>query len=119
MTQPMHIYGPGKFIDVTEDAQRAGCTLPTFLTAAAWNDCVAWDEESDPSQNQVGRLWDVLCLAAISEKEAMASNCQRLAFDIVRVPRGGEEAESLQLLWTYSLERSKPPLAVVMLPDED
>ena len=49
----------GMLIDVTETAREAGITIPTALTAAVWERCVAVPEKAT-CQDEMGRLWDVL-----------------------------------------------------------
>ena len=43
------------------------------LTQAAWEDCVAWDNEQEGAhQDETGRLWDVLYMTVMAIKGANA-----------------------------------------------
>ena len=55
----------GVLIDAGPMARQAGFKWPVALTTATWADCVAWsedDSEQQVPQDQLGRLWDVLCI---------------------------------------------------------
>jgi hypothetical protein len=60
-------------------ATEAGFRWPIALTAAAWADTVAWDEDTEarkPSptgQDETGRLWDVLTMTR--HAEALSRYC--------------------------------------------
>jgi len=63
----------GTLVDVTETAREAGFRLPVAMTAAAWADCVTWsetDNQRQTHQDESGRLWDVLWMAAITARKA-------------------------------------------------
>lgn len=51
-------------VDVTERVAEAGFRVPVAVTAAVWAECVEWPETERGSQDQSGRLWDVLLIAA-------------------------------------------------------
>src|SRR5699024_7951850 len=57
----------GLLIDASPMARECGFVYPLALTRAAWHDCVHWPSvasEDGPDQDEAGRLWDVLQLAA-------------------------------------------------------
>lgn len=61
----------GELVDVSEVAREAGWRWPVALTRAAWAGCV----EVPPGvvgQDEAGRLWDVVYMAAQASKRAMA-----------------------------------------------
>lgn len=94
--EPIHIYtraqaiADGALIDVSQTAYEAGFRLPVALTTAVWADCVAWedtDSKRQTAQDEAGRLWDVVWMAFLAARRATES--QRLAFQVYRIPRGG------------------------------
>jgi len=63
----------GVLIDAGPMAREAGLRWPVALTAAAWEDCVAWseaDSERQVPQDKTGRLWDVLYMGAYAIRTA-------------------------------------------------
>ena len=53
----------GVLVDVTETANEAGFRVPVAMTTAAWADTVEWteaDSKRQTSQDESGRLWDVM-----------------------------------------------------------
>lgn len=88
----------GTLVDVTTTAREAGITHPTVLTREVWADCVAWDEATEnhkpqyTGQDEAGRLWDVLWMAATymrAAKRRGAAGSNRLRFEVLRVPATG------------------------------
>lgn len=80
----------GVLIDVTRTATEAGFRLPVAMTAAAWADCVAWndtDSDRQTHQDQSGRLWDVVWMASWAARQAQDTT--RMPFQFYRVPRDG------------------------------
>ena len=81
----------GVLVDVTDTAKEAGFKLNTCVTSAVWNDCCAWTEDdvqqSRYLQDQSGRIWDVVYMAAIAAREN-TSNSQ-VHYVISRIPRPG------------------------------
>ena len=108
----------GGLIDVSETAREAGFKVPVALTAAAWGDCVAWDEkDAKTCQDEAGRLWDVLNMAA------MAALCNRQAsrvpFSVLRVPRWGARPEPAHLVLHIGPGDEGEPVITIMQPGED
>ena len=59
----------GVLIDVADIAREAGFRVAVAITAQAWADCVAWSEADSlrqVTQDEAGRLWDVLWLAHLA-----------------------------------------------------
>lgn len=85
----------GYLIDVTETAREAGFRFPVALTRAAWEDCVAWNDDDSGRkhwpQDQTGRLWDVLTMTRFYMRGAVRRNpaADRFALQVLRVPREG------------------------------
>lgn len=79
----------GLLIDVSTMAKEAGFRIAVALTADVWADCVEWtdaDSIRQVTQDEAGRLWDVLWMANIAARRAQSD---RVIFELFRVPRGG------------------------------
>jgi hypothetical protein len=72
-----------------ELAAQAGFAVPVALTRAVFEDCVAWATQDTRRtgllQDEIGRLWDVLSMAALAGRRAPNEN--RVRFQLYRVPR--------------------------------
>ncbi len=113
----------GVLIDATEMAKETGFKWPVALTAAAWADCVAWsdaDNKSQAYQDQSGRLWDVLFVAAYAIRTARNAEKQ-LQFDLQCIPRNGRATKSQRLTLKLILGPGDDgqPVITIMLPGED
>lgn len=78
----------GILIDVTQVAKEAGFNFPVALTNTAWIDCVEWTDEDRTRracQNQDGRLWDVVWMAALAARANSNTDC--VVFGLHRVSR--------------------------------
>ncbi|MFI0743429.1 DUF6573 family protein [Streptomyces sp. NPDC021100] len=97
-------------------------SVPVALTAAAWEDCVAWtDADSDRQvpQDEIGRLWDVLSMTrwAIGRNR----NGSRVDVELYRVPRGGRArtARHVRLVAEIGPGDNGEPVLTIRQPDED
>lgn len=113
----------GVLIDAGPMAGEAGFRWPVALTVDAWADCVAWDEsdsERQLHQDQSGRLWDVLFMAAYGAR-ANAERGSELLFELYRVPRDGQatEAELTTLKLMVGPDDDGEPVMTILLPHED
>lgn len=113
----------GVLIDAGPMAREAGFRWPVAVTAAAWEDCVAWsecDSDRQTHQDQSGRLWDVLFMAAYAAR-ANAATGSELRFELYRVPRDGRstEAELTTLKLMVSPDDNAEPVMTILLPNED
>lgn len=106
----------GFLIDVSSKAREAGFRLPVAMTAAAWEDCVAWPEGS-AMQDESGRLWDVVWMAMLGASR----NQQRSEFiyDLLRVPKGRRKAMRTQLKCCIGAGDAGEAVCTIMLPTED
>jgi hypothetical protein len=102
-------------------AVEAGLPDPVMLTAAAWADCVAWDdadtERTGCPQDQDGRLWDVLWMT----RYALAAGSPRV--QLYRVSRGrpyheDEEPELVELRMHAATGHAGRRTLVLALADE-
>ena len=113
----------GVLIDAGPMAREAGFRWPVAVTAGVWADCVAWDDtdsERQTHQDQSGRLWDVLFMAAYAAR-ANADAGSELLFELYRVPRDGQatEAELTTLKLVVGPGDDGKPVMTILLPNED
>lgn len=106
----------GVLVDVSEMAKEAGFKAPVALTAAVWADCVAWPKD-DGTQDESGRLWDVLYLAMFEARRRR--NAQIVPFGLLRVPRGRCKPELIQLVMHIGPGDNAEPVITIMQPGED
>src|SRR5688500_3742609 len=76
--------GAEELVDVSASAAEAGFRVPVAMTRAAWRDCVEWTAQTAATkpvpQDELGRLWDVVWMAAFAARKARGS--QRFAFSL-------------------------------------
>lgn len=107
----------GVLIDVTSTAREAGFKIPVALTAAVYEDCVRWDDEDDPTQDEGGRLWDVLWMAINAARRQPGA--QRVTFTLLRVQRGSDHASTVRLVMHVGPGDDAEPVITIMQPGED
>ena len=113
----------GVLVDAGSMAKTAGFKLPVALTAAVWADCVVWSDDDSLKQvyqDQSGRLWDVLCIAAHAIRTRKDSG-ELLLFQLYRVPCDGQamEAELTSLKLIVGPGDNGEPVMTILLPNED
>ena len=114
----------GVLVDVTATAKEAGFKVPTAVTASVFNECIEWTEEdarqSRTYQDQAGRLWDVLYLAAVQARSLRARRQNQLLYELRVVPRPGHDHPRLRTLKLVIGPGDRAePVATIMLPNED
>lgn len=110
----------GALVDVSNIAKQAGFAIPLALTARVFSECVYWPETEAAIQDESGRLWDVLFMAAAAARRAAALQLQgATAFDMVVVPRGGRSLMPIRLVLLVGPGDTGEPVATIMFPDED
>jgi hypothetical protein len=125
---PIHVYtrakaiADGNLIDVTDTAREAGFRVPVAITAAAWADCVAWsaeDSRRQTSQDQAGRLWDVLWIAFLAARGARGA--RDLLFPLYRIERGGHgiQPARTKLRLTIGPGDDPAPVITILMHNED
>ena len=116
----------GVLVDVTSAAREAGFKVPTAVTAAVFDECIEWTEsdaeQSRTHQDQKGRLWDVVYLAAIKARTLVKRGVRQnqVTFQLDVVPRPGRthpRRRTLKLV--IGPGDNHEPVATIMLPDED
>ena len=112
----------GVLIDAGPTAKEVGFKLPVALTSAVWSDCVAWtdsDSQKMPFQDQSGRLYDLLFMAAFAIPTS-ADSGDRLLYELYRVPRDGysTEAKPVTLKLIIGPGDHGEPVVTILLPEE-
>ena len=113
----------GVLLDVSAMAREAGFKWPAVLTSAVWADCVVWTDEDSRQQihqDQSGRLWDVVFMAAHAIRTSRSSG-DRLLFQLYRVPRDGYSTEAVRVTMKLIVGPGDTgqPVMTVLLPYED
>jgi len=111
----------GYLVDVSDVAKEAGFKFPVALTRAVWNDCVEWDHkdtERQTHQDQEGRLWDVVYMAANASRQ---STTDELIYQLYRIPRGGRIKNSALITLKSHIGPGDngEPVITIMKPSED
>jgi hypothetical protein len=109
----------GVLVDVSETAREAGFRVPVVLTSGVWGECVAWGDREPGIQDEAGRLWDVLWLAAHAARGARNSGADRTTFELMVVPRGGRRPERKSLVLHVGPGDLGEAVMTLMLPNED
>lgn len=108
----------GALFNLTVTAEEAGFRVPVAITSAAWAEAIAWDQD-DYSQDEAGRMWDVLTMARFAC--AASGEEQRRDYAMVRVPnaKGAEAPEEITLSLHIGGGDHGEPVITIMLPSED
>ena len=130
--EPISVYTRGQaiedgvLVDVTDIAKEAGFRLNTCITRAAWEDCCVWSEDDEEQcryhdQDQDGRIWDVLFMAAFEARKEEAQGRERVHFTIMRRPRpgGNDHNKVVTLRLVISPGDNGEAVLTIMLPHED
>lgn len=110
----------GVLVDVSSQAAGAGFRVAVAVTAAVWAECVEWPKTEPAIQNESGRLWDVVFMAALAARRAARQGeVDRTAFELLVVPRGGQVPQLIKLVLHIGPGGQGEPVATLMLPGED
>ena len=118
----------GVLVDAGPMAEEIGFRFPVALTSAVWTDCVAWtdsDNQKKPFQDQSGRLYDVLFMAAFAIQTSERSSDRllygELLYELYRVPRDGfsTEAKPVTLKLIIGPGDHGEPVVTILQPHED
>ncbi|TDR35831.1 hypothetical protein DFR29_13318 [Tahibacter aquaticus] len=110
----------GVLMDAGAMAQEAGFTVPVALTARVWATCVSWSSEERAPQDEDGRLWDVLWMAALAARAAARrGDTGRVEFEVRVVPRGGRRPKLTRLALMLGPGDRGECVATILMPDED
>lgn len=111
----------GVLVDVTVTAAEAGFKVPVALTQGLWTEAVAWSQGG--TQDESGRLWDVLWMAfcTIKARGPQALSERRMNVDVLRVPDepGATRASLLRFVIVCGPGDEGEPVITAFLPGED
>jgi hypothetical protein len=109
------------------EARDAGIKVPVALTRAVWVGCVEWTradaDRTGAIQDETGRLWDVLTMAAGAVRASR--NRRRAEFTLWRVDRrhdrakGAPEPTPVRLAITIGPGDEGEPVITIGEPNED
>lgn len=68
-------------------SMEAGYNIPVVFTRDAWEHVVAWPAGTGRSQDEEGRLWDVLNMMRAAAKSALRNPGEKNTFRLLSVPR--------------------------------
>jgi hypothetical protein len=113
----------GVLIDVSETAAEAGFRCAVALTQGVYAECVAWGEEDSlrqTHQDESGRLWDVVWMAANAARTAKPGET-RTPFQLYCVPCDGKshKPKSTTLHLNAGAGDEGEMVMTIMLPGED
>lgn len=117
----IHVYtranaiADGQLVDVSAFGTEAGFGHPVALTAAAWQLTVAWSDDEPAIQDERGRLWDVVYMAADAARKRAGNE---LLFTVAVIPRGEHTPRTMQLKVHCGPGDDGQPVVTIMLPEE-
>ncbi|MUK01804.1 hypothetical protein GM708_07560 [Vibrio cholerae] len=109
----------GVLVDAGTVAREAGFAYPVALTIAAWSEAVTWTPGNQAYQDEAGRLWDVLTMAAHAARARADSDRRR--FRVLRVPNRPRTtaARLLELEMHIGPGDDGDPVITIGLPGQD
>ena len=113
----------GELVDVSSLALEVGFKIPVAVTRAIWDQCIEWtteDSDEQTSQDQSGRLWDVLYVLYLACKHNKdGESCTHYKLNVV--PRDGVTAKAklMRLKAVVAGDNEGKPVITIMFPDED
>lgn len=123
---PIHTYTraqaieDGFLVDVSTVAREAGFRVPVALTRAVWERCVTVPIRADgspvPCQDEAGRLWDVLWMAAFASGLAPAS---RRTIPVRLRVRQRAGHRNIRLKAVCGPGDGGEPVITILMPEED
>lgn len=114
----------GVLLDVSPLAREAGFRLPVAMTAAAWEQAVAWTADDNARKgivnDETGRLWDVLFMARCQARRMKGPRPEML-FQFYAVPRAGrgQRPRLMTLKAAIGAGDQGEPVVTLSLPEED
>lgn len=76
----------GVLVDVSEEARKAGFSVPVAMTASVWAEIETINKNS--CQDVMGRLWDVLNMARFQIKVSRSNCGDRVLFQVIMSVKG-------------------------------
>lgn len=109
----------------TKEWRETGFKVPVACTSAVWVAYIEWTAadtaEREVPQDQSGRLWDVLYMAARAARAARNRDRPEVLFDLYVVPRTGPNRgpKLTRLKMMIGPGDYLEPVITIMMPDED
>lgn len=100
----------------TAVAAEARWVVPVAVTRAVWLDMIQWPESESFPQDEEGRWWDVLYMAARVAQRSGEDSTFRV--ELYRVPRVGQEPQAVELVVTVGPGDDGDPAVTLALPHE-
>jgi hypothetical protein len=108
----------GLLINVSDLAKQTGFTVPVALSDRVYLECVSWSDD-DTTQDEAGRLWDVLTMAMHAARGAIQKNSDTAEFIVkCRHPIKGL-LEDVPLRMQIHGGDNHEPVITIMMPNED
>jgi hypothetical protein len=107
----------GVLVDISQLAAQAGFGVPVAVTIDAWQAAVSWPGD-DPRQDEAGRLWDVIHMAAHAVAHSHGQG-QRVPFNLAVVPIGDDVARLMTLVCAFGADDTGHLAVTIMRPGED
>jgi hypothetical protein len=107
----------GVLIDVTETAKEAGLSLHTVVTSAVWNEYVRV-HEGMTSQDEKGRLWDILWMLRCAILRFNRTESQMM-FELLVANEETKAPELIKLKAMVGPGDDERPVMTILLPHED
>ena len=107
----------GVLIDVSQFAKEAGFKYPMAVTGRVFQEVIVPPDEVSSTQDDIGRLWDVLNVLRMEIKRA-APGQNRIDFHILVQNKPGK-LQKQPLYSTCGPGDDLEPVLTVMMPDED
>lgn len=109
----------GVLVDVSDTAREAGFTIPVAVTRGVWTTAVAWLLPGSKGQDEAGRLWDVLWLAAQCARAHRNQPEPRVNFQVRVLPENSNRRRVCRFSLHIGPGDAGEPVITIMLPDED
>ncbi len=111
----------GVLVDVSVTAREMGFTIPVALTAAAWSECMSWNQApSEQQQDERGRLWDVLWMLRMAiRRSRVAGAGDRIDYHVSCVRARDGQRVLVPLVGVCGPGDEAEPVITIMCPDED
>ena len=109
----------GVLVDITERAKEAGFRVSVAVTERVWGECVEWPETEPAIQDESGRLWDLVCMAAVAARSGSRRNADRVTFQLSIVARGYTVPGLVRLTLHIGPGDKGEPVITIMMPNED
>lgn len=112
----------GELVDVSAMAKQSGFKIPVAVTPTVWNQYIEWtgeDTNRQTSQDQSGRLWDVLWMLYVACKRSKDESY--VSYELYVIPRDGRSKSPIltNLKSVIGGGDEGEPVITIMLPNED